>query len=78
MKLLSALIGAAALAVIMAAGAAAQQSGTKPFCLQKGTAGTMDCAYDTMAQCKKAATGPTDSCSPRKATGDGTPPTKKK
>jgi hypothetical protein len=61
----------------MAAGAMAQQKGNKPFCLQKGTSGTMDCAYDTMAQCKAAATGATDGCSPRKSTGDAAKPPKK-
>jgi hypothetical protein len=57
--------------------ASANAQGTKPFCLQKGTSGTMDCSYDTMEQCRKSMTGATDSCSPRKSTGDGVTPKKK-
>jgi hypothetical protein len=69
-KLVLSIIGAAGLALV-AASANAQVKGEKPFCLQRATSGMMDCSYDTMAQCKKAATGATDNCSPRKSTGDG-------
>jgi hypothetical protein len=47
------------------ASAQISQSGDKAYCLQKGTSGSRECAYDTLAQCKQAMTGATDSCNMR-------------
>ena len=47
------------------ASAQISQSGDKAYCLQRGTSGSRECAYDTLAQCRQAMTGATDNCNMR-------------
>jgi len=51
-----------AAALVASSSAFAQTMGkSDPYCL-KTSAGAMDCAYKTMAECNKAKTGGSDSC----------------
>jgi hypothetical protein len=68
------LASAAVIALIAASGTTSyaqkqKEKGSGAFCLQQGTSGNLDCSYSTMEQCKKAATGSTDTCTPREAGG---------
>lgn len=62
-RLLSIALVAGGMALFGTAAVAQPSSGDKPYCLQQGTSGTVDCSYDSMEQCRKAMTGPTDGCS---------------
>jgi hypothetical protein len=66
-SLFAIVVGTLALGAIPASAQVAQSS-QKAYCLQKGTSGTSECAYDTLAQCKQAMTGPTDNCNMRAQT----------
>jgi hypothetical protein len=63
-SLLAIVLGTLAISAIPAS-AQVSPPGQKTYCLQKGTTGTPECAYDTLAQCKQAMSGPTDSCNMR-------------